>query len=54
MGYAEGMMAGEQDAADEFDITLPEFVYDGTEYRSGYIDGFQTGYYDGYKNYSEK
>ncbi len=53
VGYAEGMMAGEQDAADGFDITLPEFVYDGTEYRSGYIDGFQTGYYDGYKNYSD-
>ncbi len=53
VGYAEGKTAGENDAADGYDATLPEFIYNGTEYRSGYIDGFQTGYYDGYKNYSD-
>ncbi len=48
-GFEEGKAAGERDATEGYDITIPSFDYNGTDYRSGYIDGFHEGYYEGYK-----
>lgn len=50
-GYAEGNAAGIDDAVAGYDMTLPDFYYNGTNYREAYIEGFQTGYYDGYKSF---
>lgn len=48
IGFEEGNAAGEKDAAEGFDITIPNFDYNGTDYRSGYIEGFNDGYLTGY------
>lgn len=53
VGYSEGYEAGKADFEGGFDMTIPNFEYNGTSYRDGYIEGFNTGYYDGYKNYSD-
>lgn len=50
VGFEEGKAAGQKDAEGGFDITIPNFDYNGTDYRSGYIEGFNEGYLLGYKD----